>query len=146
MKARVTGTGRQEYLWSTVIISVLLHAVICLLCEEPTSKPTIQQLDNDEGYIAFTECDGVSVSIRTSPFEGRFTLIVHSERNFNPRAISNLAIGYFNAKDIDVMCEDVEEHPTRKMYVKVDSSAQWRLVEVVPIDGQDATVIVPDVK
>lgn len=145
MEARVSGVGRQEYLWSTVIISILLHAIVYLLRKDHTEKPTIQELENDEGYVAFIQSVDVIVSVRTMPKDARFVVIVHTDSDFSTQAISNLAIGYFNATNVNVTSDDVVDYPTRKMYIKVDSSAQWRLIEPMYNDD-NVTVTVPDEK
>lgn len=115
MEIRITGSGRPEYLWSRAIVSSLLHAIICLLDEEVTSKPIIQALKNRDGFSAHQAQGGVSITLRSEPNENWFSVDIQSIDEFSPDAISNLVVGYLNATNIS--CDD--EPPTKKYYIRI---------------------------
>ena len=153
MEARIIGNGHPDYLWSATVIGILLNAIVCLLSETVTNKPTIQTLDDDEGLNAYIASGSVIITIRTHPKEGRFSIIAHSNDDFSPEALAVLAIGYLKAKNMTfvknnkIIENNFEENepPTNRLYIKVDSSAQWRLMES-KFDEEDVIVFTPDQK
>jgi hypothetical protein len=144
VEAKIIGNGRQDYLWSPVIINILLQAIVCLLARSVTSKPVIQALDNEEGFNAYLSTSDVTVSLQTRPKLQQFSIFVHSLNDFSPESISLLSVGYLNATNVKHEIDEIDEPPTKRLYVKVDSSAQWRLMEKSAFEEDDAIIFTPD--